>query len=106
MTSTKFSFISVEKSDRLHSGYIETLAATHVLAGQHVFAAHHVRTRLGEFCAIPFVGPTRQLPLLGADHPPDVVFVLLPAVRAGQRGFPGFLSLVVKFALFHRKTSW
>src|SRR5512135_1647034 len=103
MTPAKSSFMSVEKCDGLHSGDVEAFATAHVLAGQHVFATDHVGAGLGELGAIAFVGATAQLPLLGTDHPPDVVFVLLPAMGTGQRGFLSFLSLVVEFALVHRQ---
>src|SRR5512146_71076 len=103
MTPTKSFFISVEERDRLYARDFEALATAHVLAGQQVFATDHVRARLGELRAVPLVSAARQLPLLGTDDPADVVLILLPAVGAGQRGFPGFLSLVVEVALFHRE---
>src|SRR5512146_654982 len=102
MTSTNLYSISVEKCHRLHTSDLEAFAATHVLARQHVFATHHVGACLGKLRPIAFVGAAGQLPLLRADHPPDVRFVLLPTVRAGQRGFLGLLSLVVEVALVHR----
>src|SRR5574338_114458 len=103
MFSTKCLFISIEERYGLDSGNFEALAAAEVLAGQQVFAADHVRAGLGELGAIAFVGTSGELLLLGADDPADVVFVLLAAMGAGERGFPGLLPLVIKFALFHRQ---
>src|SRR5512142_1823876 len=101
MFSTKCLFISIEERYGLDSGDFETLATAEVFAGQQVFAADHVGAGLGELGAIAFVGASRELLLLGADNPGDVVFVLLAAMGAGERGFPGLLPLVVKVVLFH-----
>src|SRR6185369_105952 len=102
MLSTKSSFISIDEGYGLDSGDVEALAATHVLAGEHVVAPNHVGAGLGELGAIAFVGAAGELAFFHAHDPADVVFVLLSAMWAGQRGFLGLLSLVVEFALVHR----
>src|SRR5580704_7377990 len=86
---------------RLHAGNLEAFAAAHVLAHHHVVSAQHVRTGFSEAGAITLVGPSWQLPLLGANQPSDFVLRRLVAVGAveGCRFLIGFL--VEKIALFH-----
>jgi hypothetical protein len=52
---------------RLHSGNIEPLSASRILALHHVIEASHVRLRLGKLGAIAFIGVSAQRLLLGAD---------------------------------------
>ena len=64
----------IEKSDALHARDLEALMAAEVLAYQHVVAAQHVGSGLGELGAVPVIGARRQVALLGAHQPLDLVF--------------------------------
>jgi hypothetical protein len=91
----------IEERDRLHAGYFETFAATHILAHDHVVTTDHVRLRLGKFGAIPFISAARELFLFRAHQPRELVFARLTTVRAGKGvGLPRFL-FVEKIALIH-----
>jgi len=59
-----------------HSGLasdLEPLAAAKILAGHHVILAHHVRPEFGEAGAIPIIGPSGKLALLGTHDAGDFV---------------------------------
>ncbi len=88
----------------LHPRNLEPLAATHVLAGQHVVFAEHVRSRFGEAGAVAVIGASGELLLLGADHPGNFVFARLLAVRTIQRGHFLVRALIKKIAFFHSCT--
>src|ERR1700722_17597574 len=86
---------------RLHAGNFETLAAAHILAGQHVVFAQHVGARLGEAGAVALIGASGELAFLGTHKPVNFIFAGLMAMRAVQRGLLAFLLLVEKVAFFH-----
>jgi len=90
------------KHDRLHSGYLKALAATHVLASHHIVAAEHIGFRLGETSAVSFVSAAGKLIPLGAHQPADFVLGGLLAMRTVQRRHLLFRTFIEKFALFHR----
>jgi hypothetical protein len=92
---------SVHKRHRLHTCDFKALAAAQVLAHDQIVAPHHVRACFGEFGAVAFVSPGRELSLFGAHQPCQLVFIGLLAVRAVQRvGLPGFF-LIEEIALVH-----
>ena len=93
-----------EKCHRLHACYLETFAASDVLAGDHIVFADHIRACLGEFCAIAFVGAGRKLTLFCAYQPGELVLGSLPAVRTTERVRPSLLLFVKHFALFHQSS--
>src|SRR5580704_12456870 len=90
------------KHDRLHSGNLKALPATHILASHHIVAAQHIGFGLGEAGAVSFVSAAGKLILLGAHQPADFVFGGLLAMRTVQRRQLLFRAFVKKFALFHR----
>ncbi len=91
----------LQKGDRLHTGNIETLAATHILAGRKVIGAHHIGLRLGEPGTVALIGAAAQLGLFPADEPPKLVLVRLAAVRARQQVRALLRFFVEKVTLFH-----
>jgi hypothetical protein len=90
------------KHDRLHSGNLKALPATHILASHHIVAAQHIGFGLGEAGAVSFVSAAGKLILLGAHQPADFVFGGLLAMRTVQRRQLLFRAFIKKFALFHR----
>ena len=69
------------KHDRLHAGDLEAFPATNILAGHQIILAQHVGAGFGEASAVPFVGTTGELTLLGSYHPGDFILGRLMAVR-------------------------
>jgi hypothetical protein len=91
----------IEECHWLESRNFEPFAAAHVLAGDHVVFANHIRTRLGELRAIAFVGSRRQLALLRPDQPREFIFARLPAVRTGEGVRPLLIFLLEHLSFFH-----
>src|ERR1035437_4372316 len=90
-----------QKRHRLQRADFEGLAAADVSAGQLFVAPYHVRLRLGELGAVPFVGPPRQLRPLAPHHPGHLVLARLAALGTGQRVGALFGRFVEKITLFH-----
>jgi hypothetical protein len=93
--------VLVHEDNRLHAGYVETLAATQVFAHHDIVFAQHVGTGLGKTRAITFIGTAGQLTLFGAHQPHDIVFRTLVAVRAIQVCRLLFGTFVKKITFFH-----
>jgi hypothetical protein len=81
-SSTASLVVDLQKCDRLHSGYVKTLAATDIFAGRKIVCTHHLRLRLGESGPVTLIRATPKLGLFPADEPPELVLVRLAAVRA------------------------
>jgi len=95
----------VGKHDRLHSGNLETLAASHILASHHVVSSDHVGARFSEAGAVAFVGAPGKLILLGAHQPVDFVLGGLLAMGTVECRCFLFRTFVEKLALFHSQMS-
>src|ERR1035437_3697637 len=90
-----------QKRHRLQHADLEGLAAADVGARQFFIAPDHVRLRLGELGAVPFVGPPRQLRPLAPHYPGHLVLAQLAALGTGQRVGALFGCFVEKITLFH-----
>src|SRR5438046_3111844 len=73
-------------SHRLDAGNVETLAATHVLAGDLVVEQNHIALRLLELCAVAFVSAGWKPILLLPHQPAQIVRFRRPAEWALQPG--------------------
>jgi len=71
-----------DEYDRLRRGYLESLAAAHILACKHVVDPHHIVARFLESCPVVVTDVPRSILLLGSLHPADVVIIPLAAERA------------------------
>src|ERR1035441_2639054 len=91
----------LEEGDGLDAGDLEALAAADVLAADQVVGADHVALGPGGAGGVPLVGAARDLGLLAADEPSDLVFACLAAVRAGHSVGALLGVLVEKVTFFH-----
>ena len=80
---------------------LKALAASDVLAANHVIATHHVGLRLGEAGAVALIGMARQRCLLAPDQPCDGIFVGFSAVGAGESVRALLRPLIKKVAFLH-----
>jgi hypothetical protein len=92
---------SVE-DDRLKRADLYGLAATGIPAPQLVVQPYSIVPRLGEPCAVPFVGPTGELGFSGAPPPLDGIFGSGPAFGTVDLGRHDFILFIKQVAFFHR----
>ena len=59
----------IQKCHRLDPGNFKALAATQVLAHDHIVAANHVRLRFGKLGTVALVSASGELLLLGPHQP-------------------------------------
>src|ERR1700687_642169 len=93
---------SLKKDYRLRAGNIKALAATHVLAHQHVVDAHEVVARLLKAHSVLLVGAAREIAFLRALQPAHLVVGSLAAMRATIGSSLNFLYFVKEISLVHK----
>src|SRR5437868_3644199 len=93
--------MSLNEDDRLRVWYLESFAATYVLARKMVVNAYHIVARFLKAPAVLFVSAARRLPFSGSPQPAHIVVCALAAVRAGEACSLGFRSFVEKISFVH-----
>jgi len=92
----------LKKDYRLRAGDVKALAATHVLAHQHVVDAHEIVARLLKAHPVLLVCAAREIAFLGALQPTHLVIGPLTAMRTTIGRSLNFLYFVKEIAFVHK----
>src|SRR6266550_2655655 len=91
----------LDKHNRLGAGNIKAFAATHILAHKHIVDSHHIVTRLLETRPILLTCAPRNLTLLRALEPANLIVGPLTTMGATKGRSLDFLYLVEEITFVH-----